>query len=29
MFVVSLDASKAFSKLWRAGLFLKLKEEVD
>jgi len=29
LFVISLDASKAFDKLWRAGLFHKLKGQMD
>ena len=29
MRVVSLDAAKAFDKLWRAGLFFKLKNVID
>ena len=29
MFIVSLDVQKAFDKLWRDGLFFKLKESVD
>jgi hypothetical protein len=27
--VVSLDASKAFDKMWRSGLFFKLKDKID
>jgi hypothetical protein len=29
MHVVSLDASKAFDKMWRNGLFFKLKDKID
>ena len=29
LFLVSLDATKAFDKLWRSGLFYKLKDKID
>ena len=29
MHLVSLDAAKAIDKLWRAGLFFKLKDVID
>ena len=29
LYIISLDAVKAFDKLWRAGLFFRLKEYID
>ena len=29
LFIASLDATKAFDKLWRSGLFYKLKDKID